>query len=34
MKTNNTEGLTPFEINVLVQQGGRFVISEYYFKTA
>lgn len=26
MKTNNTEGLTPFEINVLVQQGGRFVI--------
>lgn len=26
MKTNNTEGLTMFEINVLVQQGGRFVI--------
>ncbi|MFH6936586.1 hypothetical protein [Flavobacterium sp. FlaQc-30] len=26
MKTNNTEGLTTFEINVLVQQGGRFVI--------
>jgi len=26
MKTNNTEGLTMFEINVLVQQGGRFVV--------
>ncbi|MCC9063981.1 hypothetical protein [Flavobacterium piscisymbiosum] len=26
MKTNNTEGLTMFEINVLIQQGGRFVI--------
>jgi hypothetical protein len=26
MKANNTEGLTIFEINVLVQQGGRFVI--------
>jgi len=26
MKTNNIEGLTMFEINVLVQQGGRFVI--------
>ncbi|GAA3771304.1 hypothetical protein [Flavobacterium ginsengiterrae] len=26
MKANNTEGLTMFEINVLVQQGGRFVI--------
>ncbi|MBB4803100.1 hypothetical protein HNP37_003175 [Flavobacterium nitrogenifigens] len=26
MKTNNTEGLTMFEINVLVQQGGKFVI--------
>lgn len=26
MKTNNTEGLTAFEINVLVQQGGRFII--------
>ncbi|MCV2487203.1 hypothetical protein OD917_19880 [Flavobacterium sp. SH_e] len=25
MKTNNIEGLTMFEINVLVQQGGRFV---------
>nr|WP_294783660.1 hypothetical protein [uncultured Flavobacterium sp.] len=25
MKTNNTEGLTMFEINVLVQQGGKFV---------
>ena len=26
MKTNNTEGLTMFEINVLVQQGGKFVV--------
>ncbi|MBF4491868.1 hypothetical protein IR010_04885 [Flavobacterium sp. MR2016-29] len=26
MKTNNIEGLTLFEINVLIQQGGRFVI--------
>ncbi|PBJ12233.1 hypothetical protein [Flavobacterium sp. ACN6] len=26
MKTNNIEGLTMFEINVLVQQGGRFII--------
>jgi len=26
MKTNNIEGLTMFEINVLVQQGGRFVV--------
>lgn len=26
MKTNNIEGLTIFEINVLVQQGGRFVV--------
>ena len=26
MKANKTEGLTMFEINVLVQQGGRFVI--------
>ncbi len=25
MKTNNTEGLTPFEINLLIQQGGKFV---------
>lgn len=29
MKTNNTEGLTMFEINVLVQQGGRFVMFPY-----
>ncbi|KAF2339058.1 hypothetical protein [Flavobacterium nitrogenifigens] len=26
MKTNNTEGLTMFEINVLIQQGGKFII--------
>ncbi|MFC0781244.1 hypothetical protein [Flavobacterium sp. HJSW_4] len=25
MKTNNIEGLSLFEINVLIQQGGRFV---------
>lgn len=29
MKTNNTEGLTMFEINVLIQQGGKFVIFPY-----
>lgn len=29
MKTNNTEGLTMFEINVLVQQGGRFIMFPY-----
>lgn len=26
MKTNNIEGLTMFEINVLVQQGGKFIL--------
>ncbi|WP_433829082.1 hypothetical protein [Flavobacterium anhuiense] len=26
MKTNNIEGLTPFEINVLIQQGGKFIM--------
>lgn len=26
MKTNNIEGLTPFEINILIQQGGKFII--------
>ncbi|MEN2487577.1 hypothetical protein AAYQ05_07230 [Flavobacterium sp. B11] len=26
MKTNNTEGLTLFEINVLIQQGGKFIM--------
>lgn len=26
MKTNNIEGLTMFEINVLIQQGGKFII--------
>ncbi|WP_278022335.1 hypothetical protein [Flavobacterium ginsengisoli] len=26
MKTNNIEGLTPFEINLLIQQGGKFII--------
>lgn len=26
MKTNNIEGLTMFEINVLVQQGGKFIV--------
>lgn len=26
METNNIEGLTLFEINLLIQQGGRFVI--------
>lgn len=26
MKTNNTEGLTMFEINVLIQQGGKFIM--------
>lgn len=26
MKTNNIEGLTVFEINVLIQQGGKFVM--------
>ena len=25
MKTENIEGLTLFEINLLIQQGGRFV---------
>lgn len=29
MKTNNAEGLTIFEINLLVQQGGKFVIFPY-----
>lgn len=29
METNNIEGLTMFEINVLVQQGARFVIFPY-----
>lgn len=29
MKTNNTEGLTTFEINVLIQQGGKFIIFPY-----
>ncbi|URM39016.1 hypothetical protein [Flavobacterium anhuiense] len=26
MKTNNIEGLTLFEINVLIQQGGKFIM--------
>lgn len=26
MKTNNIEGLTMFEINVLIQQGGKFIM--------
>ncbi|WP_290970570.1 hypothetical protein [Flavobacterium sp.] len=26
MKTNNIEGLTAFEINVLIQQGGKFIM--------
>jgi len=26
MKTNNIEGLTPFEINLLIQQGGKFIM--------
>ncbi|WP_289665994.1 hypothetical protein [Flavobacterium panacagri] len=26
MKTNNIEGLTMFEINVLIQQGAKFII--------
>ncbi|MCD0472382.1 hypothetical protein [Flavobacterium sp. JAS] len=26
MKTENIEGLTLFEINLLIQQGGRFVM--------
>jgi hypothetical protein len=29
MKTNNIEGLTVFEINVLIQQGGKFVKFPY-----
>lgn len=29
MKTNNIEGLSTFEINVLVQQGARFVMFPY-----
>lgn len=29
MKANNIEGLTPFEINLLVQQGGKFVMFPY-----
>ncbi len=29
MEANNTEGLTPFEINLLVQQGGKFVQFPY-----
>lgn len=29
MKTNNIEGLSIFEINVLIQQGGKFVIFPY-----
>lgn len=29
MKTNNTEGLSPFEINLLIQQGAKFVMFPY-----
>ncbi|WP_281234601.1 hypothetical protein [Flavobacterium gelatinilyticum] len=29
MKTNNTEGLSLFEINMLIQQGGKFVMFPY-----
>ncbi|MBS7256017.1 hypothetical protein [Flavobacterium branchiicola] len=29
MKTNNIDGLTIFEINVLIQQGGKFVKFPY-----
>ena len=29
MKTKNTEGLTLFEINQLLQQGGKFVVFPY-----
>jgi len=29
MKTNNIEGLTLFEINILIQQGGKFVKFPY-----
>ncbi|MFD2938802.1 hypothetical protein [Flavobacterium notoginsengisoli] len=31
MKTNNTEGLTMFEINVLIQQGAKFVAFPFIF---
>jgi len=32
MKTNNTEGLSMFEINVLIQQGAKFVKFPYMNK--
>jgi hypothetical protein len=32
MKTNNTEGLSIFEINVLIQQGAKFVKFPYMNK--
>ncbi|MCR4030405.1 MULTISPECIES: hypothetical protein [Flavobacterium] len=31
MKTNNTEGLTMFEINVLIQQGAKFIVFPFIF---
>lgn len=32
MKTENIEGLTLFEINLLIQQGGRFVTFSHHTK--
>lgn len=32
MKTNNIEGLTIFEINLLIQQGGKFIKFPYMKK--
>lgn len=33
MKTKNTEGLTLFEIQQLIQQGGKFVVFPYTIST-
>lgn len=31
MRTNNIEGLTLFEINLLIQQGGKFIMFPFIF---